>query len=467
VRATSRRLGTQTDASYRFERGVDSAAIAEAQALALRLLVQLAGARAAAEIVDVYPAPAQPRELTLSMREVARLLGFEPQSEEIVSALEALGLAPVAEAGGTLRTRIPSWRPDLEREADLVEEVARHIGYDRIPVAPVAAMAESDGVSHDGVERRSRDVLARSGFHEAIGYSMIADGEDDPFVAEGTAAALALSNPIAEPLAKLRRSVLPGLLRAADLNHRRGNRDVRLFEVGRVFLPREHGQPPVEPPYVGLVWSGGSSPRHWSVPTRDVDLFDLAGVVEHLLGSIAPGLTLECRPGGPAALHPGESATWYDAAGRAVAWGGALHPEMQLSFDVAALVAEVDLSAVADLSRSPAQYRGISRFPAVARDLSLVVGNDVTFGRLLEVLRSVDPPAPVDFAAIDRYEGPPLGDSEFALTVRFTIRPADRTLTDEETERYRSAVLERLSGDLAVEIRSESKENRPPETQIP
>ena len=451
VRATSRRLGALTDASYRFERGVDRARTAEAQALALKLLAELAGASVEARIVDVHPTPPVERELTLSPGEVRRLLGFDPGESETRAALEALGLEPAPDKAGGLRVRVPSWRPDLEREADLVEEVARHIGYDSIPVASVG-MTDPGSVEAQGAEARARDLLARSGFHEAIGYSMIGVDEDSPFVHEGAPRPIGLTNPIAEPLARLRRSILPGLLRAADLNHRRGNRDVRLFEVGRVFLARE-GELPNEPVHAGLVWSGSGAPPHWSRPAREVDLFDIAGLVEHLVDGVAPGLTLSRSAGAPAALHPGESATWRDASGRVVAWAGTLHPELRARYEVAPLVAEIDLSPLAERAAGPAQYAPISRFPAVDRDLSLVLAREIDFARLAEVLRTVEPPAPVEFSAIDRYEGAPLSDSEVALTVRFTLRPEDRTLTDDETEGYRAALLERLQGDLGVGIR--------------
>lgn len=449
VRGTSRRLAAQTDASYRFERGVDAAAIADAQALALHLLAELAGAACEGEIVDVFPAPPAARELTLTFAECARLLGFEPSPGETRDALQALGLEPAGGDTEHVRLRIPSWRTDLEREADLVEEVARHLGYDRIPTAAPAAAATATAPD-SGVEDRTRDLLAGLGFHEAIGYSMIAAGEDDAFVAGGSAPALPLTNPIAEPLAVLRRSIVPGLLRAADLNLRRGVSEIRLFEVGRVFQARG-ADAPHEPSRLALVWAGVAAPRHWSAATREVDLFDLLGVVEHAMTRLAPGVSRVRRPAGaPPGFHPGASASWVDERGTVLAWGGALHPDVQAAFEHPLLAAEVDLDPLGAEHEAPAQYRGVPRFQSVARDLSLVLGGDVDFSRLHGVLAAVEPPAPVEFEAIDRYEGRPLAAGQVALTVRFLLRPTDRTLTDEEIEGYRAALLRRLEAELGV-----------------
>jgi phenylalanyl-tRNA synthetase beta chain len=454
VRSTARRLGVQTDASFRFERGVDAARIPAAQELAVRLLKELAGAEPLPAFVDAYPAPAPGRAVLLRPDRLERLLGFRPERAEAVAALEALGMAPTDGAGGALRVLVPSWRPDLEREADLVEEVARHLGYDRIPSVAPQTIAAHPPVAGPLAADRACDALAHQGFQEALGYAMICVGEDARFVLGDPGRPIALSNPIAEPLSVLRRSILPGLVRAADLNHRRGSPDVRLYEVGRVFLPRGSGELPREPSRLALAWSGAACPPHWSDPPRTVDFFDLVGIVEHIVRAVSVDVRTVRSPGGPSALHPGIAATWHDGSGSAIAWGGALHPDLQSRLDQPLFVAEIELGLLAALPCSPAQHSGVPRLPAVTRDLSLVLESDVSYRRLIQVLEAVEAPARVRFSAIDRYEGRPLRDGQVALTVRFTLQPAERTLTDERTESYRGELIRALEAELDVKIRA-------------
>ena len=456
VRATARRLGVQTDASYRFERGVDPAAPPAAQALAARLLHELAGGNAAPDPVDVYPRPVSAEPLLLHVAELQRLLGFRPGREEILRALDALRLAPEFESDEVVRTVPPSWRTDLRREADLVEEVARHLGYDRIPASVEAAPGVLDArAEHTGLEERARDVLAHVGFHEALGYAMIGIGEDDRFVEENAPAAIALSNPIAETLARLRRSVLPGLLRALDRNLRHGTDTVRLFEIGTVFRSGGATAAPEEPTHLGIVWSGAGEPPHWSRPERPVDIHDVMGVAEHVLVELRPGHSWSRVPGRtPSAFHPARSLRWLAPSGRSVAWGGALHPELQRDLDQEVFLVELALDRLAELEPRPIHQEPVPRFPAVTRDLSMVLTADVSYGNVVSALREVPAPAPVTFEALDRYEGRPLADGQTSLTVRVTLQPRDRTLTDEKIEGYRRALVGVLGEALGLRIRS-------------
>ena len=454
VRSTRRRLGLATDASYRFERGVDPQAPPAAQALAARLLKELAGGTPDTSIVDAYPGQVPPRNLTLHTTEVRRLLGFQPDPEVAAGALDALQLSPVFAGDGILRVTVPSWRADLNHEADLVEEVARHLGYDQIPGTTENAFEPAFESAETSLEERSRDTLSHLGFHESLGYAMIGAGEDDPFVTSGTLPPLALVNPIAEPLAVLRRSIVPGLLRALDLNLRQGSRDVRLFEVGRVFHASTDGRAPDEPLRLGLAWSGCAEPRHWSRVDRDVDLYDVIGVAEHLLDTLRG--ESEWMRGQPslAALHPARSLLWSAPDGRDVAWGGGLHPEIQQRLDQRVFVLEVALDVLAAQPAKIARQRAVPRVPAVTRDLSLLLQGEVAFATLLETLRSVEPPAPARFEALDRYQGAPLAEGQTSLTVRITLEPLEQTLTDTETEGYREALVTRLQETLGVRLRS-------------
>jgi phenylalanyl-tRNA synthetase beta chain len=453
VRATSRRLALKTDASHRFERGVDPEGVLAAQEMAVRLLVELAEGRPDRGTIDAFPAPTPPAKIVLNQAQMPRLLGYDPGPDETIESLGRLNLSPERIAPDRIEITVPSWRVDLEREADLVEEVARHLGYDRIPTHTegLPTMIASSG--GDILETRAREVLSALGFHEAFGYAMIAEDEDSRFVGHGTTPAIELSNPIAETLSRLRRSILPGLLRAADLNLRRGVRDVRLFEIGHVFVPAGKGEFPDESARVGLIWTGAGRARHWSGPAAEVDLQDMMGMTEHLLRTLRPSSEFERAAVELEAFQPGQSACWILPQGGLAAWAGALHPELQQEFGQAAFLAEIDLGVLAQVAAEVPRYRSLPKLTEVSRDLSLVVEPGTDYASILGTLTSVAAPVEVRFEVIDRYEGPPLSPGRSSLTVRATLTPSGRTLREEEIDGFRRALIEALRGQLKIEIR--------------
>lgn len=453
IRRTAQALGIQTDASYRFARGVDAALPARAQALAVELLARHAQGQYPDGISIDGPGVTPAAPLRLRSSSLRRTLGFSPDETQVETALRALQIGILRTGPEELHVTPPTWRIDLQREEDLVEEVARHLGYDAIPSAVPPGSTRAVSPPHPA-EERVRDLLAQRGFHEAVGYAMIGTGEDDAFVPASSAPALALSNPIAETLAHLRRSVLPGLVRAVDTNRRRGTVDVRLFETGRVFLPAgPPGFAPRESQRLAVVWAGAAEPAHWSAPTRAADLQDLFGWVELLLASLTSGRTFQRHPCELAAFHPGQSATWGADSDGAVAWGGWSHPSLGERLGGAALMAEFDMDALTADAPPPPTYQPLPRVPAVFRDLSVVVPLSTGFARLLEVLARVAPPAPSRFELVDRYQGPPLAPGQVSLSVRALLTPSERTLTESEIETYRLALVEALRRDLGAELR--------------
>jgi phenylalanyl-tRNA synthetase beta chain len=454
VRATSRSLGLKTDASFRFERGVDPEGVIPAQQLATRLLVELCSGEMPPEIIDIYPAPSEPSKLSLRLGQVGRLLGYQPAADLIESSLAALQLAPRRLDAERMEITVPSWRMDLEREADIVEEVARHLGYDDIPtvagelpfIAAVSGKAD--------IEERARDLLAHAGFHEALGYAMIAEKEDQPFVSPDAPDALRLTNPIAEWLAALRRSIMPGLLRAVDLNQRRGVRDVRLFEIGHVFIPSGGERFPTESSRVGLVWSGQGQPPHWALPGRDADLFDLMGMVELLLHALCPEARFERARGSFPGYHPGLAVAWKSGSGDEVAWCGPLHPDLQNPLAHPAQIAEIDLDLLGGREREIPQYSPLPRLTAINRDLSVTMTPGTTYGAVLEAMQAVTPPVPVEIRPVDSYTGPPLEAGDYSLTVRFILQPAEKSLKEEEIERYRQDLIDVIDKRLGLKIRT-------------
>jgi phenylalanyl-tRNA synthetase beta chain len=454
VRSTARRLGLHTEASHRFERGVDVEGVLTAQALAAGLLEQLAGGRTAPGLLDVHPSPREERRLVLRPGQLHRLLGYQPDAAAVGQALTALRLSPTRLDEQRYQVVVPSWRVDLEREADLVEEVSRHLGYDEIPVkaADLPPVVEERGGTE--LEEAARDRLAHLGFHEAVGYAMIGAGEDEPFLVQPQSEAIKLTRPITESLACLRRSLLPGLLSAVDLNIRRGVRNVRLFEIGRVFVPTGPGRFPDEPLHAGLAWCGAGGPRHWGAEDREVDLYDLAGAVEQLLRSLRPGATIERTVVELPGFHPGHSVQWRVDSASPAAWAGGLHPELREELNQDLFLAEIDLEALMRVESRGTRYSSVPRLNSVTRDLALVMTRETSYAEVLQTLRSVEPPAPAEFQAIDRYEGPPLEEGQSSLTVRVTLQPSERSLTESEIEEFRLGLVAELRRQLSLTIRS-------------
>jgi phenylalanyl-tRNA synthetase beta chain len=455
VRKTSSRLGLKTDASFRFERGVDPEGVLAAQRLAVRLLSELAGGRVAPGMIDVEPVPYEAPQLSLRSSRLPRLLGYDPGADAAFAALSALGLSPVRSKSDRIDVTVPSWRVDLGREIDLVEEVARHVGYDRIPMTTDGVPTRIVGEPREPIENRVRDYLVAQGFHETYGYAMIGAQDDAPFVPEDLPEGWRLSNPISEAQSRLRRSLLPGLLKALDLNLRRGVEDVRLFEIGPVFLRSQHAETPSEPMRVGLVWTGAARPRHWSEPVQPVAWFDLAGLIDGLLERVRPRTEIRrqgCeRPG----FHPAHTACWRTASGEMLAWAGRLHPDLAGDLAAAPWVAELDLGRIVVLPDAVHRFEPIPKLTEITRDLAVVLRPGLDYATILEAFRGIDPPASVSFEAVDRYEGPPLAEGEASLTVRFRLRPEDAALTETEIERYRTALVEVLERDLGVGIRGD------------
>ena len=249
--------------------------------------------------------------------------------------------------------------------------------------------------------------------------------------------------------------MLPGLLRAADQNLRRGSVELRLFEVGSVFEARGVGELPFEPSRAGFAWSGPAAPPHWGAPARPADVWDAAGLIEDILVVASRQHVFRRERAALAGLHPGQSASWHDDSGRLVAWCGPVHPEVALRLGLAStvLLGEVDLALAGGRPAEVPSYHTISRQPATWRDLSLVLEPELASGSVLLALADVASPAPVSMAWIDRYAGPPLAAGQVAMTLRVMLHPLDRTLNDVEVEAYRDKLLGALDEVPGVRLR--------------
>lgn len=461
-----RRMGTalraRSEASKRFERGVDYELPPLVQRRALTLLQQLAGGVIARGMVDNYPRPWQSVTLDLTPREVRRVVGITLSAAEIANLLRPLGFdCVVLDDGAAVRVTAPSSRRDVLTLADLCEEVARMYGYDHIPVTMMADVlpAQRNNPSLE-FELRARDLLAGAGLDEAITYSltsMPAVAQVNPADADATHY-LRLANPLSADREYLRRSLLPTLLDALAQNLRERER-VMLFEIGRVYLRRAAGDPeprPEEPRRLALALAGRRADRSWHTPHESVmDFFDLKGVVEMLLARLNVGtIRFVALPDDPR-FHPGRAAR-LEYNGETLGVIGELHPDLCERLEIVApraMAAELDLERIAQLVE-PARYRSISRYPATTQDLSLVISAEVSAERVMAAIRKYAGPLLESLTLFDIYEGEQLGAGKRSLTYRLAFRAPDRTLSDADIAKTRQKIVRGLEYDVGATIRS-------------
>jgi phenylalanyl-tRNA synthetase beta chain len=477
IRKMARGFRLPSEASRRFERGVDLEVAPLAQRRALQLIQQVAGGTIAAGLADVYSRPWQPIVLDLPPREVERILGITLSAAEIAELLRPLGFGcEVVGEPAAARVTVPSFRQDVSMLADLCEEVARMYGYDRIPTTMLAdELPEQRSNPSLENEERVRDVLVGAGLNEAITYSLTNMGsiaKTNPADAE-PARYLKLANPITPEREYLRLSILPQLLEALALNLREQER-VLLFEIGHVYLPHPGQVLPDQPRRLAIAMAGARAPRSWLSPSAEpLDFFDLKGSIESLLERlhIADQVRFVPLTDDPR-FHPGRAATLV--GGRGVGGGGQesasqplapnpqllgvlgeIHPAVRerLELDVPrALAAELDLEQLIAMAQPPT-YRPISRFPAISQDLAVIAGLDVTTDQVVAAIRKYAGATLESLALFDVYEGPQVGTGKRSLAYRLTFRAADRTLSDADVGKLRAKIVRGLEHDIGATIR--------------
>jgi phenylalanyl-tRNA synthetase beta chain len=447
IRQTSKRLGLSTEASYRFERGADFAAPPEALARACALIEQIGAGTVRSGWIDACPAVRTPTIVHFDVARAAHVLGAEVAPEEIRRILTGLGFSIGGKDALRWVVSVPSWRVDVARDVDLIEEIARHYGYDRLPTTfpPVlkAPAKPDDRLEQNRVVRR---LAMAAGFNECVTFSFISEKSAEEF--GSPADFVPIANPLSETFAVLRPSLLPGLVDSLSHNRRHGQRDVRLFELGTRFI-KSGG----EDCTLALGWLGAGQAEHWSARTRSVDFFDLKGVVEEL--GTALGLSISARPASCAFLAPGRTADILAAApdGTTRTFGvvGQLQQAIALSRDIPAqdevYLAELDLDAVADLvtTLDVPTTQSLPRFPGIVRDLSILVADILPAADVRGTIRSVAPATLGRVVEFDRYVGPGVPEGRVSLSYRLTFQAPDRTLTDAEVD----VAMETIVAELA------------------
>jgi phenylalanyl-tRNA synthetase beta chain len=453
VRATSKRLGLKTEASTRFERGGDINAPPAGIARAAALFAQMGVGRPAGPLVDVYPVPREPTAIELRARRITHLLGQEVPAAAVPGLLEPLGFVLHQTAEGWMVT-VPTYRVDVSREADLIEEVGRHFGFDRIPAAfPALSQPQAPPAESLSRERTLRQILTASGFSEAMTFAFIEREAALPFVATGSEPA-AIANPLSEKYAVLRPSLLPGLIDACAHNRRRARKDVQLFESGSRFLP-DAG----EGRAAALAWCGAAEAPHWSTSTRAVDFFDITGVLERVCATY--GVRVEFVTADRPFLARGRAAEArivHAGGNHAFAVAGQLLPALAEARGFPAAeeiyVAELDLSVLFSVAAGDdLRAESLPRFPSIVRDVSILVPDVLPAATVRGTIRSSAPPTLVSVVEFDRYTGKGVPPERVSLSLRLTFRAPDRTLTDDEVQAAMETIVAALKRDHGAEQR--------------
>ena len=459
-RKTSLKLGLETEAAYRFGRGVDYGGAVFAANRAAQLIQELAGGRVVEGVVDAYPSPIRPRPISLSVRRNNEILGTEITSKQAKGYLEALELDVQEEGEDHLIVTPPSFRRDLERDIDLVEEIARLNGYDNIPVTL------PKGHSSFSLEERTREsllgkkaleVLLSHGFQEVVTYSFISPASLDMICLDPEdprRQPVKILNPLSEDLSILRTSLVPGLMETARYNLSWKNDTVRLFELKKVFMPQAGERLPRERKSLAGLAIGLECEPHWAFPPRPVDFYDVKGCIEDLLEVLQmKGTTFRQAEDVPY-LHPGKAARIV-VGEEFLGVFGEVHPQVLAHYGMEqkAYLFEIDFEQIVRWAEEGKRFKPLAKFPAVSRDLSLVVDEALEAGSVVEAIWNLKQPFVDEVQFFDLYRGAPIPEGKKGVSYRIRYQSTDRTLTDEEVNQYHEKVISGLRDIFQAELR--------------
>lgn len=460
IRRTSKSLGMHTDASRRFERGTDPEGVIPALNRATQLIQQLAGGTVAKGIIDVYPDPKTAKQIDLRPDRANQILGTEITRQQIIQILSLLGFEITASDDTCLSVTVPTYRPDIEREIDLVEEIARVYGYNRIPIKlPVGDIPIPDHQPQSTIEQHVKSHLLESGLMEAINYAFYhADMPKRLRMAQQRL--IPIQNPLNEEFAVLRTSLLPSLLVNAQRNYSHQVTDIRLFEIARVFrLPSDQvdlsaQQLPVEQQHVAGVMVGNLGTGWYGSAKRPIDFYDLKGVIEGLLE--ASSVTdYEIKSAALSTFHPGRCAElWHNNVSFGVL--GEVHPEVTESFDLSdrAYLFELNLDTIATLANPEKQFVPIPTHPGISRDLAILVDENLPADQPLTVIHSMGKELVSQAYLFDLYTGNQVPEGKKSLAYSIAYHAKTESLTDAEVDEVHNRIIDKLTSRFQAELRT-------------
>ncbi|MCK5825966.1 MAG: phenylalanine--tRNA ligase subunit beta [Desulfuromusa sp.] len=459
IRRTSKRHGLHTESSHRFERGADIDMIPIALDRAASLIAGLSAGQILSGMVDVYPQHLDPVSIEISVQKTKDLLDIPVDRETIQTLLKSVGLpAKPGASADSLQIKVPSFRPDLEREVDLIEEVARLYGYDRVPVTmPVGTVDAKMPPLRQKLQKTLQQGMVAAGFSEAINYSFVASdsiGKIGIPADDRRSVHVRVLNPLSEDQAVMRTSLVPSLLETVSSNLNYRSSDLRLFELRPVFITTGESDTCVEQLSLTAVISGQREPEGWSQTAAAVDFYDLKGVVEEVLATSGIlNITFESGSSQPY-LHPGKSCRLL-AGQQQLGFLGEVHPEVLSSFNIdqPVYLFELDVEAIIALTDEHVQFKALSRFPDVLRDSALLLDESVTAAQVMEIVTRGKNKFFENAVIFDLYTGKgiPVGKKSLAIRVRY--RDLEKTLTEAEVNKSHDKLIRSLCHQLNAEIR--------------
>jgi len=451
IAGKARGYGMHTDASHRYERGVDHGLQHRAMERATELLLSIVGGEAGpvTEAVGNLPEPAT---VSLRYEEVGRQLGISMEQAEIKDIFSRLGLEVLSESDSALNLAVPSYRFDIAIEADLIEEVARIYGYDNIPLASGNNSTKFARAAETRLDiNQLRNHLVALGYQEIISYSFIDPALSD-LVCGADARPIRLQNPISEEMAVMRSSLLPGLLQTLQYNANRQHERLRLFETGLVF--QRQGDETLQTPKIGGLLSGTRNPKNWNNNNEISDFYDVKGDIESVLDLGGNGADFQFVPSEAQGYHPGQCAEVRAADGSSIGVIGALHPSIQreMGLDTAVYLFELDLAAV--LAAEIPVASELSRYPEVSRDLALVIDESVSSGAISQLVRENAGEFLASLQIFDVYQGDAVTKGKKSVALGLTWQHPSRTLSDEEINTIISSCINALQEQFNANLRN-------------
>ncbi len=454
VRRTSKKLNLSSDASYRFERGTDPHALTKAIERTCHLIQKLCPCEVCDGVIDTNPQPLQPKKTWLRSSRVSSLLGVKVEKRRVEQLLTRLNFDIQRRDEDSWTVTIPSYRRDIEKEIDLIEEVARLYGYDQIPSTMPLWRGEDAGAS-DWVERERliRRTMTAAGYYEVINYSFVDDNTDRLFRTEAEEA-VRLQNPIAEQMGILRASLLPGMVANLAWNINRGIKNIKIFEIGKVYHLVKGIKRPEERKTLGITATGNFGERYWKDGKREFDFYDLKGVIEFLFHHFG-WETLSFAPDNIDFYHPVRTAL-IRFGHRPIGHMGMLHPQIcaQLEIPQNVYMAQLDLEPLLKAEASLVKFQPLPKFPAISRDISLLFDRGISFDVITRWINSLKEDIISEVKIYDLYhQGDNIPKDKVSISLNIQFRHPQRTLTLEEVARTQERLINLLKEKLNAEPR--------------
>lgn len=445
IRLSGKKVGMRTDAQAKFEKGLDPNNTMEAMNRACQLIEELGAGEVIGGCVDVYPKKKEPIDVAYDVKKINALLGIDVSEDTMCEYWSMVGLEPDKEKKVV---HIPTWRQDVLRLADLAEEVARFYGYDKIPTTLPSGEATQGGVSYQtDICNIARNVVEQFGFSEGMTYSFESPKVFDKLLIPEESKlrqAVEISNPLGVDYSIMRTTPLNGMLTSLSTNYNHRNKDVRLYELANVYLPK--ALPLVELPEEKMMLTLGMYGAG--------DFFDLKGCLEVIFDKLGIRIPISYQPKDRPYLHPGRQADLVLMSGETIGYLGEIHPEVADNYNIGlkTYVAILDVAVLADKADFDVKYQGVAKFPAVTRDISLVMKKTVLAGQVEEIIRKSGGKLLEDYHLFDIYEGDNVGEDEKSLAYSIRFRAKDRTLEDKDITGVMDKILSKLET-LGVSLR--------------